>query len=65
MIYGCFKIEIWRKKEGDKLCNQIINANKIVDIIQDVSEFHRQAFRADSMIKNRHKTLNTYGIKNA
>jgi hypothetical protein len=28
-----------------------------------VSEFHRQTFRADSMIKNRHKTLNTYGVK--
>jgi hypothetical protein len=33
--------------------------------IQGVSEFDRQTFRADSMIKNKHKTLNTYGVKNA
>jgi hypothetical protein len=33
--------------------------------IQGVSEFYRQTFRADSMIKNKHKTLNTHGIKNA
>jgi hypothetical protein len=33
--------------------------------IQGVSKFHRQTFRADSMIKNKHKTLNTYGVKNA
>jgi hypothetical protein len=32
--------------------------------IQCVSEFDRQTFRADSMIKNKHKTLNTYGVKN-
>jgi hypothetical protein len=31
--------------------------------IQGVSEFHRQIFRTDSIIKNRHKTLNTYGVK--
>jgi hypothetical protein len=34
-------------------------------IIQGVSEFDRQTFRADSIIKNKHKTLNTYGVKNA
>jgi hypothetical protein len=34
-------------------------------IIQGVSELDRQTFRADSMIKNKHKTLNTYGVKNA
>jgi hypothetical protein len=33
--------------------------------IQGVSEFDRQTFRADFMIKNKHKTLNTYGVKNA
>jgi hypothetical protein len=33
--------------------------------IQGVSEFHRQTFRTDSMIKNKHKTINTYGVKNA
>jgi hypothetical protein len=33
--------------------------------IQGVSEFERQTFRADSMIKNKHNTLNTYGVKNA
>jgi DnaJ family protein A protein 3 len=33
--------------------------------IQGVSEFHRQNFRADSVIKNKHKTLNTHGVKNA
>jgi hypothetical protein len=26
-------------------------------LIQGVSEFHRQTFRADSMIKNKHKKL--------
>jgi hypothetical protein len=59
------KSKCGEKKRGTNFVYQIINANKIVDIIQGVSEFHRQAFRADSMIKNRHKTLNTYGIKNA
>jgi hypothetical protein len=34
-------------------------------IIQGVSEFDRQTFMEDSIIKNKHKTLNTYGIKNA
>jgi hypothetical protein len=33
--------------------------------IQGVSEFDRQTFKADSMIKNKYKTLNTYGVKNA
>jgi hypothetical protein len=33
--------------------------------IQGVSEFHRQTFRANSTIKNKHKTLNTYEAKNA
>jgi hypothetical protein len=33
--------------------------------IQGVSKFDRQTFRADSRIKNKHKTLNTYGVKNA
>jgi hypothetical protein len=33
--------------------------------IQGVSELDRQTFRADSMNKNKHKTLNTYGVKNA
>jgi hypothetical protein len=33
--------------------------------IQGVSQFDRQTFRADSMIKNKHKTLNTYEVKNA
>jgi hypothetical protein len=33
--------------------------------IQGVSEFDRQTCRADSMIKNKHKTLNTCGVKNA
>jgi hypothetical protein len=28
--------------------------------IQSVSEFDRQTFRANSMIKNKHKTLNRY-----
>jgi hypothetical protein len=32
--------------------------------IQSVSEFDRQTFRANSMIKNKHKTLNSYGVKN-
>jgi hypothetical protein len=32
--------------------------------IQGVSEFHRQTFQADSMITNKHKTFNTYGVKN-
>jgi hypothetical protein len=36
-----------------------------ISCIQGVSEFHRQTFRVDSMIKNRHKILNTYGVKNA
>jgi hypothetical protein len=31
--------------------------------IQGVSEFDRQTFKADSMIKNKYKTLNTYGVK--
>jgi hypothetical protein len=34
-------------------------------IIQGVSEFDRQTLSADSTIKNKHKTLNTYGVKNA
>jgi amino acid permease len=34
----------------------------VVIDIQRVSEFHRQTFRADSMIKNIHKTLNTYRV---
>jgi hypothetical protein len=34
-------------------------------LIQGVAEFLRQTSRADSMIKNKHKTLNTYGVKNA
>jgi hypothetical protein len=33
--------------------------------IQGVSEFHRQTFRAGSMIENMHKALNTYGVENA
>jgi hypothetical protein len=33
--------------------------------VQGVSEFDRQTFRVDSMIKNKHKTLNTYGVENA
>jgi hypothetical protein len=33
--------------------------------IQGVSEFDRQTFRTDSTIKNKHKTLNAYGVKNA
>jgi hypothetical protein len=33
--------------------------------IQGVSEFHRETFRVDSVIKNKNKTLNTYGVKNA
>jgi hypothetical protein len=37
----------------------------LFEIIQGVSEFDRHTFRADSMIKNKHKTLNTYGLKNA
>jgi hypothetical protein len=32
-------------------------------IIHGVSEFDRQTFRADSMIKNKHKTLNTMWSK--
>jgi hypothetical protein len=32
--------------------------------IQAVPKFDRQTFREDSMIKNKHKTLNTYGVKN-
>jgi hypothetical protein len=35
------------------------------DTLQGVSKFDRQTFRADSTIKNKHKTLNTYGVKNA
>jgi hypothetical protein len=31
--------------------------------IQGVSEFDRQTFKADYMIQNKHKTLNTYGVK--
>jgi hypothetical protein len=37
----------------------------LIYIIQGVSEFDRETFRADSMIKNKHKILNTYGVKNA
>jgi hypothetical protein len=33
--------------------------NLLIIVIQGVSEFHRQTFRVDSMIKNKHKTLNT------
>jgi hypothetical protein len=36
-----------------------------VVIIQGVSEFDRQTCRADSMVKNKHKTLNTHRVKNA
>jgi hypothetical protein len=36
-----------------------------VKLYTGVSEFHRQTFRANSMIKNKHKTLNTYGVKHA
>jgi hypothetical protein len=34
-------------------------------IIQGVSEFDRQTFRAHSTVKIKHKTLNTCGVKNA
>jgi hypothetical protein len=34
-------------------------------VIQGVSEFDRQTFRVDAMIKNKHKTLNSDGVKNA
>jgi hypothetical protein len=40
--------------------------NSNIDVnIQGVSKFDRQSSRVDSMIKNKHKTLNTNGVKNA
>jgi hypothetical protein len=33
--------------------------------LQGVSEFDQQTFRAHSTIKNKHKTFNTDGVKNA
>jgi hypothetical protein len=50
---------------GNDVIATLLNGNFhfFVDI-QGVSEFHRQTFRANSMIKNKHKTLNTYGVKN-
>jgi Asp-tRNA(Asn)/Glu-tRNA(Gln) amidotransferase C subunit len=51
-----------KKKTRKDSHRQIEDVN---EIIQGVSEFDRQTFRADSMIKNKHKTLNTYRAKNA
>jgi hypothetical protein len=60
--YYCFN----RKQEFSFI---YLNVNYFGDFlnarIQGVSEFHRQTFRADSRVKNRHKLLNTYGVKNA
>jgi hypothetical protein len=40
--------------------------NSNIDVsIQGESEFDLQTFRAHSMITNKHKTLNTNGVKNA
>jgi hypothetical protein len=43
--------------------NMFYNFVVYKDIIQGVSEFDRQTFRAGSTIKNKHKTLNTDGAK--
>jgi hypothetical protein len=59
---------------GIKALNQTLFVNHLVLennlkntplVILGVLEFHQQAFRADSMIKNEHKTLNTYRVKTA
>jgi hypothetical protein len=45
--------------------NMFYNVVVYKDIIQGVSEFDRQTFRAHSTIKNKHKTVYTYWVKNA
>jgi hypothetical protein len=44
---------------------QSLQTLPVYTYIQGVSEFDRQTFRVDSTIKNKHKTLNTSGVKNS
>jgi hypothetical protein len=55
----------WQESSSKVVLMQSPCHNLYEKIIQGVSEFHQQTFRADSMIKNKHKTLNTYRVKNA
>jgi hypothetical protein len=44
---------------------RMVYSRGLLVLYRVLSEFHRQTFRADSMIKNKQKTLNIYGVKNA